>query len=72
MAVGDSGRVVIEIDPQLKRAFYGTLAEQGLTLKDWFIKEAKRHVEERRQPELFSAESQASVESLNTEDGGVI
>ena len=56
MAIGESGRIVIEVDPQLKRAFYSALTERGLTLKDWFINEAERYVEERRQPELLLTE----------------
>ncbi|MNM57617.1 hypothetical protein D3C81_688300 [compost metagenome] len=41
MARGPSGRVVIEIKPDLKKHLYTTLAAQGLTLKDWFINSAE-------------------------------
>lgn len=41
MARGPSGRVVIEIEPDLKKHLYTTLAAQGLTLKDWFINSAE-------------------------------
>lgn len=47
MARGDSGRVVIELEPELKRQLYSILAIQGLTLKEWFIRcsvsEIQRH-----------------------------
>ena len=56
MSRGASGRVVVEIDPVLKRELYAELARENLTLKDWFIKNARDYVERRRQPVLFAAE----------------
>ncbi|WP_342653671.1 hypothetical protein [Pseudomonas sp. F3-2] len=47
MAKGNSGRIVIEIDPDFKRSLYSVLAADGLTLKEWFIQAAERHVNER-------------------------
>jgi hypothetical protein len=38
MAVGTSGRVVVEIDPELKRELYTALAREGLNLKVWFLR----------------------------------
>lgn len=37
MAKGHSGRIVIEVDPALKRELYGALAVDGSTLKEWFL-----------------------------------
>jgi hypothetical protein len=34
---GESGRIVIEIDPDLKRQLYIALAMKNVTLKQWFI-----------------------------------
>jgi hypothetical protein len=45
MARGDSGRVVLEIDPDLKGELYVELAKRGLTLRAWFIGEAERLVD---------------------------
>jgi len=53
MARGESGRVVIEVDPALKHDLYVALAASGSTLKDWFVKEAKRHCAAVAQPALF-------------------
>jgi hypothetical protein len=53
VARGDSGRVVIDVDPELKRALYVALAMSGSTLKDWFVKQARRHCTEMSQPSLF-------------------
>ena len=36
MAYGKSGRVVIDIDPAIKRRVYVALARRGLTMKEWF------------------------------------
>lgn len=59
MARGDSGRIVVEVDPALKRAVYVELARQGLTLKAWFTTQAERLVAHGAQPELFAAEPPA-------------
>lgn len=53
MAIGESGRVVLEIDPVFKRELYASLTLDGLTLKDWFIAEAERYMRKQSQPELF-------------------
>ncbi len=48
MAKGNSGRVVLEIDPTLKKQLYALLALEQLTLKDWFIDKAEEYVELKR------------------------
>lgn len=55
MARGDSGRLVIEVDPEFKASLYSVLARNGTTLKDWFIASAQRFVEEQTQPSLFAS-----------------
>lgn len=37
MARGKSGRVVIEMDAEVKRRLYAVLAERSMTLKEWFL-----------------------------------
>jgi hypothetical protein len=44
MAKGDSGRIVIEIDPALKEDIYFRLKKDGMTLKEWFLKEASDYL----------------------------
>jgi len=39
---GKSGRIVIDVSPELKRKLYSNLALAGSTLKDWFVGEAER------------------------------
>ena len=41
MARGKSGRIVLEIDPKLKRQLYLTLERNQFTMKEWFLKEAE-------------------------------
>lgn len=52
MPKGESGRVVIEVDPNLKRRLYSALAIDGSTLKNWFISVAENYVSEHEQPSL--------------------
>ena len=47
MSKGDSGRIVIEIEPELKRRLYSTLAMDSSTLKDWFIHCAESYVKDK-------------------------
>lgn len=56
MARGSSGRVVLVVEPELKRELYVELTRRDLTLKAWFIDQATRFIETSRQPSLFSNE----------------
>ena len=42
MGIGASGRIVIEIQPDVKQELYEALAEENKSLKKWFLE----HVEE--------------------------
>lgn len=44
MARGESGRVVLEIDPALKHRLHVRMAEEQRSLKDWFIEQASRYL----------------------------
>jgi hypothetical protein len=52
MSKGESGRVVIEVEPALKRRLYSALAIENSTLKQWFVDSATRYVTEHEQPSL--------------------
>jgi hypothetical protein len=60
MAIGDSGRVVLEIDPLLKRRLYSALALEHQSLKDWFIAKAEEYLQAQQQPSLFRSASPAA------------
>lgn len=52
MSKGESGRLVIEVDPTLKRHLYSALAIENSTLKQWFIESATRYITERERLDL--------------------
>lgn len=41
MSRRDSGRIVIELDPMVKRQLHAAVALRGQTLKDWFLECAR-------------------------------
>ena len=53
MARGNSGKVVINVDPQFKEALYLAVTASGSTLKDWFIHQGRQYIDEQRQPILL-------------------
>ena len=53
MPKGNSGRIVIDIDPAFKDEVYLALAGRGCTLKDWFVEQAHQLCDEQRQPLLL-------------------
>lgn len=61
MSKGDSGRIVIEIEPALKRRLYSALAMESSTLKDWFIQCAESYVKDK--PATTSEENKHKAES---------
>ena len=52
MSIGSSGRVVIEVDPDMKRQLYETLAKSQITMKEWFTNNAQRFIEDQTQMAL--------------------
>lgn len=64
MSVGNSGRIVLEVEPDFKKSLYARLDKEGLTLKKWFTLSAKQYLNESGQLSLFetvrdAAEQQA-------------
>jgi hypothetical protein len=52
MAIGDSGRIVIEIEPDIKKRLYACLALEQMSLKEWFLNRAEQHIKAEH-PELL-------------------
>jgi uncharacterized protein YjhX (UPF0386 family) len=73
MARGESGRIVLEIDPTEKHELYSALTRDGMTLKDWFLRRATEYMRERGQRQLFGAgalaESQVPYRVSGTGEG---
>ncbi|BDX08449.1 hypothetical protein [Planctobacterium marinum] len=40
MAIGTSGRIVIDISPEEKKAIHADIKAKGMTLKEWFLEKA--------------------------------
>jgi len=47
MPRGRSGRIVVEVEQELKGRLHATLALDGLTVKQWFVDRATDYVESR-------------------------
>jgi hypothetical protein len=45
MARGPSGRVIVEVEPTLKRALHARLVVDGRSLKDWFLECAESYLD---------------------------
>jgi hypothetical protein len=52
MSIGASGRIVIEIPPDLKRELYAALARDGVNLKWWFLRQAEEYLSHGQQGRL--------------------
>jgi DNA (cytosine-5)-methyltransferase 1 len=71
MAIGESGRIVIDVEPEMKRQLYSTLALSGRTLKDWFLNSASQFCDEQKQgPTLFEYSQQANGSIVPTNTNG--
>lgn len=44
MSIGSSGRIVIEVDPRVKRHLYAALTKDGMSLKEWFLTSAQAYL----------------------------
>ncbi len=62
MAVGSSGRIVIDVEPDLKRALHRALKQNGSSLKDWFIEQAEAYLQaDQKQLEFFAEDRTTSL-----------
>ena len=52
MSIGTSGRIVIEVDPELKQELHTTLRSEGTNLKSWFLEQADLFLAEKGQLRL--------------------
>jgi hypothetical protein len=53
VAKGSSGRLVIEIDPLIKKELYERLGEKGLNMREWFLINANAYLKQNNQSSLL-------------------
>ena len=58
MAKGSSGRIVIEVDPEIKHELYDALQKENMTLKDWFLKNADTFLKNKGQLSLLPSDDE--------------
>lgn len=56
-----SGRVLIEIEPELKEELYDALQKEGINLKSWFLDNVQDYLSNRSQLKLFVTEESAPM-----------
>ena len=66
MPVGSSGRIVIEISPELKQELYEQLNKENLNLKQWFLRNVDLFLSNKNQLDL------CFDEELNDSDNNTI
>lgn len=42
MAIGSSGRLIIELDPEVKKKLHAAVKRSGMTMKEWFEEKAQK------------------------------
>jgi hypothetical protein len=57
MPVGNSGRIVIEMDPELKQELYRCLVNDKLSLKEWFLENVDLYLSDKTQLPLEFSEN---------------
>jgi len=62
MSIGNSGRIVIEIEPELKRELHAVLRNEGTNLKAWFLENVDHLLSAKGQPSLSFDESDKVAE----------
>jgi hypothetical protein len=64
MSIGSSGRIVIEMDQELKKELYSSLTKEGITMKEWFVKSVENYLANTSQLNL-AFDNQPNKESIN-------
>lgn len=65
MSIGKSGRIVIEVEPDIKQELYEVLGKEGKSLKAWFLENAQSFLADKGQGSLsLKQETQEEVENV--------
>lgn len=63
MSIGNSGRIVIEIEPELKKELHSVLRLEGTNLKSWFLENVEQLLSEKAQQSLPLDNEQQKAEA---------
>ncbi|MFZ6813782.1 hypothetical protein ACO0K3_04895 [Undibacterium sp. Rencai35W] len=69
MSVGGSGRIVIEIAPDMKRELHAALSRDGQTLKRWFVIRAEEYIRNSKQLSMFDTQQENTANQTNSSKG---
>jgi hypothetical protein len=65
--VGKSGRIVIEIDPELKKELYQSLGNEDSSLKEWFLIHVQGYLSGKSQvPMNFESDDSRQVSEVSS------
>jgi hypothetical protein len=70
MARGESGRIVLEIEPSDKEQLHSAVRKDGLTLKEWFVQQMQNYLHGSRAAET-SGRSRTKEKSRGKKTSGV-
>lgn len=65
MSISSSGRIVIEVDPAIKRHLYAALTRDGVSLKEWFLNNAHAYLSSANQLPLFLSTNESVASMTN-------
>ena len=71
MARGTSGRIVLEVDPQLKRKLHAELTLTNSTMKEWFIEQANRFLSENNNAQVNESQAAYNIPDIDSKSTAV-
>jgi len=69
---GQSGRIVVDVSPELKRRIYATLGLSGRTLKEWFVQSAEQFCEQEASGDLNRIDPRSQATVLEESERGYV
>lgn len=60
MSIGNSGRIVIEIEPEIKQELHACLRLEGTNLKTWFLGQVEQLLVEKSVPSTLRDQAKES------------
>lgn len=60
MPVGKSGRIVIEIDPDVKQELYKSLGKESSSLRSWFLDNVSKYLARDSGPQTNTSDFDSS------------